>query len=141
MRVFLALVLYTLLCTTASGQSSISYGYDAAGNRIRRELRVEKITQQSADDDKARAARSLRDDLHIGISPVAKDGKLQIGIGGLRASDTGDVALYTLQGTAVLTHSITSDHITIDMSLQTNGVYILSITINDGQQAWKILKR
>ncbi len=68
-------------------------------------------------------------------------GIFQISINNLNAEDTGNVSVYSISGITIMNEVITEGVLNIDISSSPNGIYILSVTINENQTTWKITKK
>lgn len=134
-RVVLMLVAF-LVAVCASAQS-VSYAYDDAGNRVRREIVLSR--------QKGKQAASLRfesalDSRAIVIYPNPTKGVLKIEIGDFYAADGGNIIVNDMAGRRVLEAEIDSDSFSIDLSDRQSGIYLLTISLNGKSSVWKIIK-
>lgn len=125
-------------------QSKIEYTYDAAGNRIRREIIMQaqkaKVRQQAIDPERQFFPDKL-EDYNIKIYPNPTHGFLKVSISGLKSTDKCSMCLYTIQGTQIITDNVNKDGFEINISNQPIGIYLLRITINNNSTIWKIVKK
>ena len=118
----------------------LKYSYDAAGNRIKKEI---TIPQQNANKKSAVEADFFSDRLcskAIRIYPNPTSGMLKIEICGYENSDNGYLYVYNLAGQHIITVDITSSFTQLDISDKPKGIYILQIEINGETSIWKIIK-
>ena len=119
----------------------ISFAYDAAGNRIKREL---VITQKNIAPGKTAGVEENFYDL-IGEKNVTftsdASGIVQISISDFNDKDTGHVSVYSINGLSVLEREIIECRMNIDLSSSPQGIYILCVRINESQTTWKITKK
>ena len=144
MRKFHLLFYLTLLPIVSSAQDRIGYSYDAAGNRVKREIVMPvpkaMAKQQTCAADGQAFTDMLRDHT-VKIYPNPTEGGLQVSISGLTGTDKCSLEVYTSQGAQVLTENARTGHVDINISNQPAGVYLLRITINNHSTTWKIIKK
>lgn len=144
MRKFHLLFYLTLLPIVSSAQDRIGYSYDAAGNRVKREIVMPApkamAKQQTFAADGQTFIDMLRDHT-VKIYPNPTEGGLQVSISGLTGTDKCSLEVYTSQGAQVLTENARTGHVDINISNQPAGVYLLRITINNHSTTWKIIKK
>lgn len=135
------LVLWAVL---SFAQSRIGFAYDAAGNRVKREI-VLAVPQMMANQGAfAVGNRSFTDTMQghsIKILSNAVEEILKISISGLQSTDRCSLAVCTYQGIVLLMEKIRGEVITINISSQPAGVYLLRITLNNHTTTWKIVKK
>jgi hypothetical protein len=134
---------FLILPIVSLAQSKIGYAYDMAGNRTKREIVIyslgamaKKQYSNSQDD----SSEKLREHF-VKINPNPTLGNLKIGISNLKNDDKCYLELYSVQGVQILAFDVNSDNIDLDISNQSNGVYLLKITINGKSTTWKIIKK
>ena len=139
-----SLAILTLLPIVSSAQGRIGYSYDAAGNRVKREIimSVSKTMakQQNFSSDNQSFSDMLCDN-SVKIYPNSSKGALKICIFGLKDSDKCSLGVYTTQGVQILVEKVKTDNTDVNISNQPNGVYLLQITINGKSTTWKIVKK
>lgn len=119
----------------------IAFAYDAAGNRIKREL---VITQKNMAPGKtAGVYENYYDSIGEKSVTLTSDGSgiVQISINVFNENDTGHAYVYSLGGLNVLDREIIGSLTSIDLSSSPKGVYILTVRINENQTTWKITKK
>lgn len=137
-RILIAtVVLLTLYIPVTAEQ--FSYSYDSAGNRVKREI----VLQKSADPEKKRKlffTESLADK-EIKIHPNPTYGDLSVEIKGYEDTDACTFSIYNMSGQMILTEKAVAPTTGVDIGSQPNGIYILHITLNGEESSWKIIKK
>lgn len=119
----------------------IAFAYDEAGNRIKREL---VLTQKSnAPGHSAGVNTNFYDSIGDKSVTLSSDGSgnILISISDFDVEDMGRIIVYTLSGIHVLDQNITDSAVSIDLSSNPSGVYVLSVIVNENQTTWKITKK
>ena len=158
------LLLLTVSSLRLMGQGRVRFAYDAAGNRVRRELVVGSkkpkglrtlsadSTQQTTSDldprDEAdRRHLSGRDYVtetidrgQVRIYPNPTEGELTIEFLGYRPEQRAVLVVYDLFGRVVVRREVASVTTMLDLSAQSAGLYVLHLIVGKDQSAWKIWK-
>lgn len=125
-------------------QVRIGYSYDAAGNRIKREIVMQtpnaKAGRQSFGSD-APAFSDMLCKHAVRIYPNPTDGILKVCFSGLGKTDKCSLGIYTAKGERVMAIEAASDNTEVNISSQPTGIYLLRITINNSSSTWKIIKK
>lgn len=137
------------LCFLASlasmAQSKIGFAYDAAGNRVKREIVIQNFQESEAKrqafNSRTQTFSDIVNDHSIKIYPNPTEGNLTISISGLKKSDKSSYGVYNVQGAQIMADNIDADNFNIDISCYPSGVYLLRITINGNPTSWKIVKK
>ncbi len=130
-----------------ANQTYISFTYDLAGNRTKRELKTitlksaKVVNKNSAITDtipQDKFADELTDH-KINLFPVPTKGQLNIEITNLKPDESATVFVFDINGKQVkYINNMQSG--TIDFSNNPNGIYILRIFIGKDKTEWKIVK-
>lgn len=133
-------LLFSLLsCSLGlSAQTKISYSYDAAGNRVKREIVMSK-TQNQAKQTSASFSDMVAD-RQIKISPNPTKGNLRIEVADGTTVEKGEVEVYSLGGIKITSAPIYNKVAVVDISQSANGIYILRVSIDGSSTSWKIIK-
>ena len=139
--IYLALLLSPLF---SMAQSRIAYAYDAAGNRVKREIIMQapkaKANRQTF-DTKGQAFSDMLHKHAVKIYPNSTDGFLKVYISGLGGTDKCSWSIYTTQGGQIMAGDVHTDNFDVNISSQPAGIYLLRITINNNSTTWKIIKK
>lgn len=131
----LGILLSTIFCSSF-GQN-VSYAYDEAGNRVKREI---VLQTRAAEESTNESYSEMLNDRDIRIYPNPTKGQLTVEVTG---EGTCQFDIYNISGQQVLTTQSSSIRVSLDISSQPNGLYILRITTGEGghSTAWKIIKK
>ena len=135
----LYLFFYLMLFSIAtSAQSRIGYSYDAAGNRIKREI---VMNRHQAKQSPSKSYEDMLSDKKIHIYPNPTEGHLKVEIQGYSENDQCCFALYDMTGKQLLQTEASGSFTELDLTNKENGYYVLHITINNETTNWKIIKK
>ena len=144
LKTLLAVLTIMLLPSELDAQN-IHYSYDAAGNRIRREIVLapeDSLTRQS--QVKKAMTSSCSDMLSgktIRIYPNPTDGILKVDMAGCNDVEQCQVRLFNMSGQQLFNTDAPSSIVTVNLTTQPKGVYLLSIMINGEESTWRIIKK
>lgn len=128
-----------LLASLTSSAQSITYSYDAAGNRVSRGLTVSRMRKQE------KKALNLADGNNlegkVRLTGDSRTGSVTVEIIGHRTGDRCEVCLYALSGENLLQLQLSEPSVTLSLGAYPDGIYIVSVTLNGESEAWKITKR
>ena len=133
-NVFLFFVIFSL---SLSAQKKVMYVYDAAGNRIKREILFEPSQSKS----QVVAYSDMLDEKEIKIYPNPTEGELRVEIFNELKKTEGIVTVHGNNGAMIYTTPIINGSASLDISSCPNGLYILHVKIGDSVSSWKIIKR
>lgn len=140
MRKFLLLYcfIYSFLLL---GQNKVSYAYDDAGNRVKREIVLAAKSKALSDEDKNTFFTEEVAKRDIKIYPNPTFGQLAVEISDIDGIKSGTITIVTLNGQHVLKKKIDSTHIDLNISNNQAGIYILIVEIDREKTTWKIIKK
>lgn len=142
MNIFLIRIItaFVILFPYKLYSQTISYSYDDAGNRIKRELKIEKrnIVKKSASENKFVTDRLSDKSIHIYPNPTK--GPIKIEVLGFEDKDTGNISVFDLAGHNLFQKKIITSFTEVDLSSKPSGIYILQIQLNQEYSTWKIIK-
>jgi len=139
--VFLACLLFNI--STAFAQTTISYLYDDAGNRIERKIVLNTSLERSAKVDTIKTKEVFKDNLgdsKVLIYPNPTRGRLLVEISGYDKTSKTGLYLYDLSGSVILSKSPVTGSDQLDLSPFSIGTYVLKIVLGDKVSEWKIIK-
>lgn len=117
----------------------ISYSYDNAGNRILRELRINRQRSSENTNDQLAFSTELLSDRVIKIYPNPTKGLVRVEVQGYD-NDYGSLRIFSMSGQQVAYSIIESVMTDIDISSCPHGVYLFNIELNGNNSTWKIIK-
>lgn len=139
MRLKLLFLLY--ICFFAINAKNVSFSYDNVGNRVKREIIVEKKAAPSRETANPEYFSEMLSEKEIRIYPNPTDGFLKIEISGYEDSDECSLSIFNMSGQQLQRIIVTTPLTDIDITTQTNGLYIFHIVLNGEDSTWKIIKR
>lgn len=117
----------------------VLFSYDNAGNRVKREIVIEKKSAPS--NDGADCFSDMLSEKEIKIYPNPTEGLLNVEINGYYDSDECHISVYNMSGQQIHTIDVTSPVTEVDITTQSKGMYLLLIIINGEESTWKIIKK
>ena len=124
----------------AASSQTISYGYDLAGNRIKREIVLSTYGDNSRKVvPKSSFAESLSDKT-IKIYPNPTKGMLKVEIGGWTDTDNGSLTFFNSNGVCLISKPLVEPYETLNITEFSPGIYFMKIKIHDNETTWKIIK-
>lgn len=128
----------------AKAQNSVSYSYDAAGNRVRRELVVPAPRAKAMLQSLEMHGTSYSDVIDSHSVQIKQDDEnevLKVSVLGLKSSDKCTFGVYTASGVQALLSDVKSESVEIDISSLPSGIYMMRVAINETGKTWKIVKK
>jgi len=120
---------------------TISYGYDAAGNRISRVITMPRSMAQKNKVEETNIQSEMLENLEIRLYPNPTDGILNVEVDRLPEGMQARFSIYNLSGKLLLDKNSPSGYETLDLTSQPAGTYILQITAGENKTEWKIIKK
>ena len=128
-----------LLASLTSSAQSITYSYDAAGNRVSRGVTVSRMRKQEKKTLNLADGNNLEG--KVRLTGDSRTGSVTVEIIGHRTGDRCEVCLYALSGENLLQLQLSEPSVTLSLGAYPDGIYIGSGTLNGESEAWKITKR
>ena len=137
--------LFAALCLQGlHSQNKVSYGYDAAGNRISRTIVIAaplKSAPAPAVEEQPTVYSETLSGVELKIYPNPTDGLLKVEIHNLPENQTAGIWLYNMSGKLVTSFKGVTGFATVDISGQPQGTYLMKIVAGEYQTEWKIIKK
>ena len=131
--------LLLLMTGTIAQADSISYSYDANGNRVT--LLNNGMNRSNPTDETERKPSSESLGQHrITIYPNPTDGRISVEITGTGSLEESAITVYGIMGNMVYNDSEIDVENEIDLTTCPDGMYILIIKIGSDIGIWKIIK-
>ena len=129
----------------AQQRGTVSFNYDANGNRISRTLSFRESKGRGVPDlqEASPMLASAADELaglKLMLYPNPTDGQFAVGVTHAGEGMRLVAALYTPSGTLVSRKALSGDHIDFDLSSHSAGVYVLRIEAGGETRIWKVIK-
>jgi hypothetical protein len=123
-------------------QDKVTFGYDAAGNRISRVIDLNSLrSAQDTVPETEEMYSELLSDIEIKIYPNPTDGLLKVEIYNMPDQQTAEIRLYNLSGNLITNLTAKDGTAEIDLSRQPTGIYLMRITAGEYQTEWRIIKK
>ena len=138
-------IIFMNITSVLFSQNTVSYGYDAAGNRTSRTIVIppKQAPALEPQEEKQPAAvyTEVLSGIELKIYPNPTDGVLNVEIHNLPESQTADILLYNLSGKLIGSYKGIGESAIIDISAQVPGTYLMKIRAGDYETEWKIIKK
>ena len=129
------------LCPALHSQNKVTYGYDAAGNRISRTIVLSPTSAPAPTVDEPVVYTETFADIKLKIYPNPTNGLVKVEIYNLPKGQTANIRLYAMSGKLITTLKNVSDAASINLSGQPAGIYLMNIVAGDFRTEWKIIKK
>jgi hypothetical protein len=135
-------LLFMCICPMFHSQDKVTYGYDAAGNRISRTIVMGTKSSPTTDEEEHPAVYTEKvADIILKIYPNPTDGLVKVEIYNLPEGQTANIWLYAMTGRLINTFKGISDAVSINIGKQPEGVYVMKIEAGEYRTEWKIIKK
>lgn len=113
---------------------TVSYSYDQAGNRIKREIVLSQFRMSPSE-----SYTDMLSDKEVRIYPNPTKGILKVEIDDYEETAGYSLYLYSTSGKLLLSPEVSSCTY-LDLSGYANGIYILTLELDGSAKTWKIVK-
>ena len=120
------------------GQTYVSFGYDAAGNRTSRTIAMAKSAY--VEGNVTEVFEETLEELSFKLYPNPTKGVLNVEIENFTDGTNASISVFDLQGRQVYNNNNASPTNAVDLSGQSPGTYILILKAGDKTSEWKIVK-
>lgn len=147
MKRILTILLTILVMYVPVYADQVSYAYDNAGNRIKREIVIDtrSVMESTKDGKKDNQEDSFCSEMlsgkEIKIHPNPTEGDLSVEITGYEDSDKCSFLIFDMSGHQIMSARADSPVTHVDISGKPTGLYILNIILNSKPSSWKIIKK
>ena len=155
MNTFLTKAIVILFLTVAAVPSlaqqrgTVSFSYDANGNRTARTVSFAKsrggseLQGEPTDGLATPMLASATDELaglRLSLYPNPTDGHFSVGVGNAVENTRLQAVLCTASGTVVSRKALSGDSLDFDLSGHAAGVYVLRLEAGGESRTWKVIK-
>ncbi len=126
----------------------VSFGYDANGNRISREIILPVTNSHTNPDDPLTNGREIltveevtMGDVQVCISPNPNGGQFKVTLKGVNKMADARLYLHSANGQLIVEKERLEPETNIDIRNRQNGTYILTLIINGKKESWKVIKQ
>lgn len=148
-KVFLSL-LFALAAAApclAQQRGTVTFGYDADGNRISRNVTFKKDSEngRSLSDSLATeqftASDSFGGRMSVTLYPNPTYGQFSIDVKSVVADIPLRAVLSTATGTVIASRTVTEGLTEFDLGGQAAGTYVLRLTVGKETHVWKVIRK
>lgn len=118
---------------------TLSYSYDAMGNRIAREIVISKKAAPLKDSTSYMS--EVLSERTVKIYPNPTRGQLKVEIPIQEGQLIPQFKIYSSSGQLIHSVKATSSTTSFDLSSTPNGLYLLHVIIGKEESTWKIIKK
>ena len=135
--------LFMAVVTTTATAQNVIYTYDAAGNRIKREIEMNRNSSptRSAQEKQEDVYSEMLSKKQVRIYPNPTSGMLKVEVLNLDEGDNCSLRIFNSAGSQITSTHTTSATASLDISSQPDGIYFLRIAIGKEESTWKIIKK
>ena len=131
-----------MLYAHAHVQDTVTYRYDAAGNRISRTIVLSsKSTPDPPVEMQPVVYTEVFADIQLKIYPNPTDGLLKVEINNLPEGQTAQIWLFAMSGQLIVSFNNVIKAADINISGQPAGVYVMRIVAGKFRTEWKVIKK
>jgi len=148
MKIFYILLISVLIgfANLKSYSQTITYDYDASGNRVERVIVLEKGKKINQDSEESEKKEVVLDDSFdegtLKIYPNPTKGLLKLEIPTTWTEDAPvRIMVFSMNGAKLIDENVSSYQWDVDLSRFQNGMYILNILRGNIISRWKIIKQ
>ena len=131
-------IVIMIFSVSAYSQNKISYQYDAAGNRISREILFSQ-TQMAKKQNKINT--DMLGKHKITISPNPTEDLLRVELLDGDVAVDGEAIVYSANGNLVASAPLKSSVTELNIGSCPSGIYLLQIKQGNSKLVWKIIKK
>lgn len=140
MKILLIFTLLFVSFISMQAQNTIKYTYDAAGNRVKREIVL--ATKSAIAPTEAEVFTDQVAEREIKIYPNPTYGQLKVAFGNTEGIKKCTITISAMNtGKQIKKIKATFPETDIDISNQPFGIYIMLIDIDGEYTSWKIMKK
>ncbi len=135
------LALIGVLASVSVRAEDVWYGYDACGNRVRREVVVDEYNKSLyAGEEKRNYTEEQLGEVRVRVYPNPTEGQLKVVLWS-EGEIEGSMEMYDMQGRRVAEIRRAEKENVMDISSEPSGVYVLKMEVNNKKSTWKVIKK
>lgn len=141
--IFMLVVMAVVPCL-AQQRSTVSFSYDANGNRTMRSLQFKKTEEngKSVEDENEFLAEAtdVFGAMEVSLFPNPTSGRFTVSVSRNESETPLRVILGTPTGAVILDKTLSGTMEDIDLSGRPAGIYILRLSTSNESHVWKVVK-
>jgi hypothetical protein len=137
-----------LLLSISMSSQTITYGYDAAGNRISRVIFYGEISEEipppeeeSEEQEQKAIYEEMLSEITVKIAPNPTEGLLRVTLENMPKETLAQIFLYNFNGKLITAQKNVRTSAELNITNQPAGMYVLRIVAGEQQTEWKIIKK
>lgn len=115
----------------------MSFAYDAAGFRVKRELTIDRSRSAAKSNAKRSALYDSLGDKIVKLN-LTTSGEVIVSLENYSENDVCNIHIFDSRGDLMLTNTLNGAVNTIDLKHFVSGIYMCRITVNNQETVWKI---
>ena len=123
----------------AQQTGTVSFNYDANGNRITRQIEIGGGRGEAA--TATIGAKELHEPLEVSLYPNPTEGRFSVGVAGTESGERVQATVTTVTGEVLHDKTIADKTTEFDLTSQPAGIYLLRLTVRGESQVWKVIKK
>lgn len=139
-RKLIFLIVCFIIVLSSNVHARVSFAYDEAGNRVRREIVINRGSRaMDKSESKDEAYFDVLGDRMIKVTQN-ESGIVKVTVLDMVSDDECYIDVCSIDGMQVFTEPHAGVETVIDLSTRAKGIYILRVVVNETQTTWKITK-
>ena len=139
---FITFIILMACATISEAQTRLAFSYDAAGNRVKREIILGRSSKSKIDSTLSiKPITELIGEMKITIYPNPTKGQLSVGIANMPQNTSGEIKIYNIVGKVIQQLKTLGPLNQFDFSVYPTGIYVLYIKVGQNESKWKIIKQ
>jgi hypothetical protein len=137
-----------LLLSVALSAQTITYGYDAAGNRVSRVIyfyetseEIPPPEEEAEEQEQEAIYEEMLSEMTVKIAPNPTEGLLRVTLENMPKKTLGQIFLYNFNGKLITAQKNVRTSAELNITNQPAGIYVLRIVAGEQQTKWKIIKK
>ena len=123
----------------AQQTGTVSFNYDANGNRIMRQIEIGGGRSEAA--TATIGAMESHEPIEVALYPNPTEGRFSVGIANAESGERVRATVTTMTGEVLYDKTIAGQTTDFDLTSQPAGIYLLRLTVRGESQVWKVIKK
>ena len=123
----------------AQQRGTVSFNYDANGNRILRQIEIGGGRGEAA--TATIGAMESHEPIEVALYPNPTEGRFSVGIANAESGERVRATVTTVTGEVLCDKTVADQTTEFDLTSQPAGIYLLRLTVRGESQVWKVIKK